>query len=116
MINWESVVKYLLTHQNRRFPDRAGNICPACKKIMASSDITFQHRAHNAVWRRKKYPLFIDSVFNGAAIHRHCNIYSHRSYGRISDFQAERWERFLARHPRIAKWGNKPEGGLWLIK
>lgn len=113
MKNWESKIKYLLQHQNRTSPFRILDICPACDKPMTLSSITFQHRAHNAGWRRIKFPLFIDSIFNGAAIHRHCNIYSFRHYGHINDYQAEKWERFLERHSKIAAWGNNPDYKLW---
>ena len=108
MKHYRAKLLYLLNHQGRREKLMAFNECPACKKGMLYDDISMQHCAANHDWRRKKYPLFIDSILNLKLIHLICNTYKHRSFGRISDYNAERYEKFLQRHPGIAAWVNNP--------
>jgi len=108
MKNAEAKIIYLLKHQSRTNRLLPVNDCPACNKEMVVNDMTFQHCASNHLWRRKKFPLFIDSILNLKLICLDCNVYKHRSFGKISDYRAERYEKFLERHPRIADWVNDP--------
>ncbi len=108
MKNAKTKTIYLLNHQGRSEDLVAFNECPACNKGMLYDDISIQHCTANHDWRRKKYPLFIDSILNLKLIHRSCNTTSHRSFGRISDYNAERYEEFLQRHPLICQWVNNP--------
>lgn len=94
--NYEKKFAYLLRRQ--------GGCCPiaATKKRWAVTPTELHHRLHNLKWARKKFPLFIDSVWNLMAV---CH-WAHMewpSYGKISYLEAERREAFLQRHPLIAR-------------
>lgn len=65
----------------------------------------FQHRCHNTKWRRKAFPLFIDSMFNLVGYCNKCNTNDTSSL-KITDEKAARYERFLERHPQIARFVN----------
>lgn len=111
MDNYESKLNYLLEHQKRKIGSMFK--CPACGGVMRADDRSMQHRAADSKWRRKKFPLFLNSVLNICIINLWCNVSSHRSFGRINDYWAEKLERFLERHPRIAYWVNNPAVKLW---
>lgn len=78
-----------------------------CPIARAKNNIELQptelhHRYPRTKLGLRRFPLFIDSVWNLMAV-------SHRghmewgSYGRIKWGEAERRERFLERHPAIAR-------------
>lgn len=60
------------------------------------------HRCHNTKRARNKYPLFIDSLMNLVAVN-HDQHLMHPSALKIRDNEAESRERFLERHPAIAR-------------
>ena len=62
------------------------------------------HKCRKHKWRIKKFPLFIHSILNLELLHHTCHLSKDGSH--ISDMQAERKERFLERHKKIAKWLN----------
>lgn len=64
------------------------------------------HLAHQTKWRRKKYPLFIDSLLNLRPVNNAWHL-SNPSWGKISDFQAKKWERFLKRHKKACVFVNE---------
>jgi hypothetical protein len=63
------------------------------------------HRLHNTKVNKKKYPLFLNSMLNLMPV---CNMYhlTNPSYGKITDYQADKYERFLERHPKICAFVN----------
>jgi hypothetical protein len=95
--NYEWKMEYLLKRQDYH--------CAICGMVFYMSKIDLCHRAHRTKWRERKFPLFINSVFNMRAGHNTCNTTKLGALN-ISDLQAEQWERFLARHPNLARWGN----------
>lgn len=66
--------------------------------------LDLHHKFHNTKWRRKKCPLFIDSLLNLELVHHECHLQHGGLAGSIGDFQAVKWERFLERHGKIAGW------------
>jgi hypothetical protein len=95
------------TEKSSYLYNKQSGLCIGCNKPLLNGEkIDFQHRAHNSDWRREKFPLFIDSLLNLALMHNSCNTTKHRSAGKISDFNAEKYERFLERHPIISDFVN----------
>jgi hypothetical protein len=83
--------------------------CPICHDYMSMNEaLDLHHRAHRHKWRVKKFPLFIDSLLNLELCHSTCHLNKGMGSGHISDMQAEKWERFLERHKKIAQWVNNP--------
>lgn len=82
---------------------RQGGLCPIARERYgwAEAPTELHHRIHNTKVNRKLYPLYIDSVWNLAAV-SHWSHMAFPSWGRISYREAAARERFLERHPRIA--------------
>ena len=97
----------MIAHYDRKFyylKYRQGGLCPIAKekKMWAESPRELHHRCHRTKWAIKKFPLFINSVWNLVAV---CH-WAHMqwgSYGKISWLEAERREAFLKRHSMIAR-------------
>jgi hypothetical protein len=66
---------------------------------------SLHHLCHNTKVNRKRYPLFIDSLLNLMPVSSHYHL-KNPSYGKIMDRQAEKYERFLERHPKICEFVN----------
>jgi hypothetical protein len=66
------------------------------------------HRCHRVGWAVKRFPLFIDSVWNLMAVNHDAHM-QWPSFGKISYEEAERREKFLQRHPQIARAVNCEE-------
>jgi hypothetical protein len=91
--------------------------CLACGKFfnMLDDPPTIQHkypkprqgREHKRVM--KLLPLFIDSLLNTCLIHQSCNTTKYRSYGRITEYNAVKYQKFLERHPKISNFVNMEE-------
>ena len=97
MKNYEQKFKYLANRQNW--------LCPIGLKKYGRKDPVhdLHHRiCHNTKLNRKKYPLFIDSMLNLQPVN-HDNHLNNPSWGGVRNGEriAERWERFLERHPRL---------------
>ena len=90
--------------------DRQSWVCPIALEKNKLAEVTDLHhyRCHNTRPNRKKYPLLIDSLLNLVAVNNAYHL-SNGSWGRASDLECERIEKFLERHPKIAKWVNDPE-------
>jgi len=98
--NWDAKYKYLEKHQNGK--------CPVCSKPLIYqlvSKLDLHHRNPDKKWRRKKRPLFCDSILNLVLIHKSCHSVRGR-FMQITDFNADRWERFLEMHPKCAEFVN----------
>jgi len=63
------------------------------------------HRCHNTKWRLKKFPLFMNSLLNLLPVSNFFHL-KYPSNNKITDFQAEKYERFLERHPKISEFVN----------
>ena len=99
MDNYLEKVQYLLKHQKHK--------CPAygCGEWMSlSQNLDLHHQISKHKWRLKKYPKFIHSLINLQLVHHKCHMT--RTCGHWGDYQAEKWEKFLERHSRIADFVN----------
>ena len=94
--NYGKKFAYLLRRQN--------GICPIAKAKdgWAETPTSLHHRCHRTKWAKKKFPLFIDSVWNLMAVNFHWHL-QWPSFARISHMEAEKREEFLQRHPAIAR-------------
>jgi len=121
MKNYEKKFKILCEHQKRVFIRKHCKDRPALAAIVAKGNgicpIAFEKnwsyysptelhhaRAHNTKANRKRWPLFIDSMLNLTAVSRMHTMFP--SYGKISDIECWKYEKFLRRHPKIAKYVN----------
>ena len=86
---------------------RQGGLCPIAKERYgrAESPTELHHKLHNTKTNRKLYPLYIDSVWNLAAV-AHWSHMALGSWGKISYLEAGKREAFLRRHPLLASWMN----------
>ena len=95
--------------------DKFGYGCPMAKeKGLVASVSDPHHRCHDTKWRVKKFPLFIHSILNIVMVN-HGHHMSRPSWGKITDYQAERYERFLELHPKASIFVNNPEGELFYL-
>lgn len=94
--NYEKKFAYLVRKQ--------GGICPIAKTRdkWAEAPTELHHRCHRTSWAIKKFPLFIDSLWNLMAVNHNWHM-QWPSFAKISFFEAEKREAFLQRHPMIAK-------------
>ena len=98
--NYDKIKRYLYIHQDRK--------CPVCKKIMLYNEkLDLHHRVNNSKWRRKKYPLFINSLLNLVLLHNTCHLKMGR-FLQLTDYRANKIELFLQKHKKIAEWVNNP--------
>ena len=100
--NYEAKMRYIQTRQH--------GLCAIGKSRSESFPITeLHHMMHNIKMNRRRYPLYIDSVWNliGVSHDRHM---MDPYWGRINLLEADRREAFLRRHPKIAKWMDDPSG------
>ena len=86
---------YLYRHQKGRCAISGKVLERACKTDL-------HHGFHNTKWARKKYPLFINSLFNLFLVDHDAHMQNPGAC-RINELQAEKYERFLEKHP---KWQN----------
>ena len=100
--NYAKKFSYLMRKQ--------GMECPISreKDIWAAAPTQLHHRCHKSKWTKKKFPLFMDSVWNLMAVNHDRHI-DWPSFGKISFLEAEKRERFLERHPAIARAVNFEE-------
>lgn len=79
--------EWILRHQ--------GNRCKVCKRSLTGKAVDFHHAGqHNTKANRLNFPLFLNSVLNVVAVCRECHD-NHPSHGRMSNIQAELYERLL---------------------
>ena len=100
MKNYEAKFNYLFRRQ--------GGMCAIAyeyESIAMPTDL--HHRCHNTKWRRKKFPLFLDSMLNLVGVSNHYHL-KHPSWGKISDRRAGQYEMFLQTHPGICEFVNNP--------
>jgi hypothetical protein len=92
---------FIFEHHMRK----QNGICPICGKdfYQEYNPPTIQHRLSNSKHNRELYPLFIDSTLNTVIIHLNENTTTHRSYGRISEYRADKIEKRLRKYPSLAK-------------
>ena len=101
MKNYEEKFNFLI----RKYGIR----CPIAAEKGGQVDIVtdLHHLCHNTKWRRKKFPLFIDSILNLRPVSNKHHL-ANGSWGKISDTKAEKYERFLNKHPGISNFVNNP--------
>lgn len=95
-----------------RYLSRKYNGCCAIAKSKGKyARITeLHHRAHNTKRNRKKWPLFIDSVWNLAPVNHDMHM-MWPSALKIRDDEGDRKEAFLRAHPEVARAVNLGIGG-----
>ena len=89
-------------------------ICPIsqyCHKPIMIDKVLHHYRVHNDKYNRKKYPLLLNSMLNLMPVNNDYHL-AHPSFGGITDYQADKIERFLEKHPRISSWVNNPQGNI----
>lgn len=95
---------YLDKHQKYTCPIAKEKINP--KKLRGYYPSQLHHAGvHNTKVNRKKYPLFLHSLMNLKLVNHNLHM-QFGSWGKISDIEAEKRERFLERHPLICKFVN----------
>jgi len=94
--NYNKKFDYLLYRQR--------GLCPIAKQKdgFAQPPSDLHHRCHRTKWATKRFPLFIDSVWNLMAVNHFWHM-MWPSYGKISWLDAEKREAFLRRHPMMAR-------------
>ena len=66
------------------------------------------YRMHNTKINRRRYPLLIDSLLNLLPVYNAFHIWN-SSWGKISEFQADKIETFLFNHPKAERFVNHLE-------
>ena len=99
MKNYLEKLEYLLKHQK--------HVCPVCNRWLSlgRNIVELHHKCHKAKWRSRSYPLFIDSLLNLVVLHKRCHT-ENRSCFKISDYNANKINNFLKKHPKIEKFVN----------
>ena len=94
--NYEKKWAYLMRRQK--------SICPIAKakKGWAELPNELHHRHPRSELGKKKFPLFIDSLWNLMAVNHDFHM-SWPSFAKIRWLEAEKRQKFLERHPDIAK-------------
>lgn len=118
MDNYEIKWEYLTNKYGHRCPiwEEKKHINPAWHMPKFVTDL--HHPLHNTKTNRKLYPLLIDSVINLIPVengeHLNNGSWKPAHLPKVLDGEwARKWERFLEKHPKIAKWVNCPEGRLF---
>jgi len=101
MKSYEDKLSYLIERQK--------GLCPIASAHgeIAAFPWDLHHRLHNHKNYRARFPLFIDSILNLAAVNHDWHI-ANPSALHIGMYQADCYERFLSCHPEIAHWVNDP--------
>ncbi len=99
MDNYQAKIVFLNIHQSGQ--------CAISGIELFDSKPDLHHLTHNTKWRRKKFPLFLNSILN-LRIVDHIQHLQNGSALKISDMQAEKYEKFLERHPRMSEFVNNP--------
>ena len=89
--HYEAKMIYLYQHQKAKCAITGLTLLQACK-------CDLHHGMHNSKWARKKFPLFINSLFNLFLVH-HDEHMKHPSACKVTEIEATRYERFLEKHP-----------------
>lgn len=98
ILNYNIKKEYLLKRQYF--------LCPIDGiSLSGNNNSDLHHKCHNTKWRRKKFPLFLNSLLNLVAVD-HLSHMQNPSAFKIHDIQAEKYEKFLERHPKISEWVN----------
>jgi len=85
---------------------RQNGLCPIAKEYgRGAKPNALHHKLHNTIENKKAFPLFINSIFNLVAVNNDWHL-KNGSWGRMTEREAAKWERFLERHYKIAEWGN----------
>lgn len=85
-------------------------ICPITWEILRTvrRPTTLHHaKVHNMVINQKRFPLLYNSLLNLMATTEIQNDWS--SFGKISEYQADKIESFLKRHPKAEAFVNRLE-------
>ena len=85
------------------------NLCPIAwdRGNMRAQVEDLHHLCHPSEWRRRSFPLFLNSLLNLRPVNHSWHL-KFGSWGKIHDLKAQQYERFLERHPAIAEWVNSP--------
>lgn len=69
------------------------------------NNLDLHHRLKDSKGNRKNFPLFIDSILNLQLIRHGCHI-DGKHLEHFTEYQAEKYERCLKKHPMICKFVN----------
>jgi hypothetical protein len=73
-----------------------------CGRILYGP-VDIHHMLPDTTGNRRKFPLFLNSVLNLQAVRHDCHMSAmDGQLGHITDWQADKYERFLERHPVIS--------------
>lgn len=103
--HYEEKFKYLIEKQIR---DTGFEHCPIMwetNSIYIKPDSLHHTKAHDTKINRKRYPLLIDSLLNLTPVFNAIHI-TRGSWGKISEYNADKIERFLERHVKAARFVN----------
>ena len=108
--HYEDKWEYLVGHSKQQ------RYCPIARlkkdELLLCTDL--HHKHSDSKWAVKAFPLFIQSMVNLVPLSR---MYHQLNPQYLNDkkfryiytrYQAERWEKFLERHPMMAKFVNNP--------
>ncbi len=102
--HYEEKFQYLLNKQDR---EKGFVYCPIMwdRNVYIQPDCLHHAKVHNTKINRKRYPLLIDSLLNLIPVwnagHINCG-----SWGKISEYNADKIERFLKRHVKATRFVN----------
>lgn len=80
---------------------------------MWAKPANLHHLCHNTKMHRRMFPLFLNSLWNLAAVNPDWHM-KHPSFGKITDLEAGSREAFLLRHPQIASALNMEDADEYL--
>lgn len=108
MKNYQIKYLYLIDRQRKKY----GMVfCPIFYKLKGrykTPDALHHFKIHNTDINKKRYPLLIDSLLNLVPVFNSYHI-QNNSWGKISEYQADKIERFLERHPKASQFVNNLE-------
>lgn len=107
ILHYEEKIKYLVEKQ-KRDEGLEFEYCPITYKVKSlykTPDSLHHTKVHNTKPNKKRYPLLIDSLLNLTPVFNAVHI-TRGSWGKISEFNADKIERFLERHVKAARFVN----------
>lgn len=104
MKNYEAKYEYFLSKQHY--------FCAIAAEELEDAYMTeLHHKCHQKKWRHKKYPIFMDSILNLVGVSNKWHMHKPH-FRKISDRQAEKYERFLS-NPIHWKYKEFVHTGKW---
>ena len=111
--HYEKKFTYLIEKQIR---DTGFEHCPIMwevNSVYIKPDSLHHTKVHNTKSNKKRYPLLLNSLLNLTPVFNAIHI-TRGSWGKISEYNADKIERFLERHPLAARFVNDLESIRYL--